>query len=156
MGDKIFLIGNKEDYSVFEANANNIDALPIKNLPMTYFPFFYNNSEMSLEKLKRIVPLMENYTETKDDNGAAKHTIDTEQLFSLLTILEEPYQPFNNNNIFHIRLFISIVWILLGFMTLIMLSFYFQDKYTYFILFMILLLLIVSTIWALVVTTKSL
>lgn len=155
MSDKLYLIGNKEDYSVFEANAKNVDTLPIKNLPMSYFPFFYNNSEMSLEKLKSIVQLTENYSITKDEEKSAKHTIDTEKLFELLTILEEPYQPFNNNNIYHIRLFIGMVWFIIGFVILKILNYYLKDKYSYFILFMIMMLLIMSTIWALVITTKS-
>lgn len=155
MSDNIYLIGNKEDYSVFESNANNIDLLPIKNLPMSYFPFFYNNSEMSLDKLKQIVPLVENYTETNDENSS-KHTVDTEKLFGLLTKLEEPYQPFNNNNIQHIRTFITIVWILIGFLLLKLLNSLFKDKYIYFILVMVLILLFMSTMWALAVTTRSL
>lgn len=155
MSDNIYLIGNKEDYSVFESNANNIDVLPIKNLPMSYFPFFYNNSEMSLDKLKQIVPLVENYTETNDENSS-KHTVDTEKLFGLLTKLEEPYQPFNNNNIQHIRTFITIVWILIGFLLLKLLNSLFKDKYIYFILVMVLILLFMSTMWALAVTTRSL
>jgi hypothetical protein len=155
MSDNIFLIGTKEDYSVFEANPNNVDTLPIKNLPMSYFPFFFNNSEMSLEKLKKIVPLVENYSTTKDENLSVKYTIDTEKLFNLLTILEEQYQPFNNNNIYHIRVFISIIWVVIGFAILKCLNYYLKDKYTYFILFLILMLLVISTIWALVITTKS-
>lgn len=155
MSDNIYLIGNKEDYSVFENNANNVDTLPVKNLPMSYFPFFYNNSEMSLDKLKQVVPLFENYTQTNDEQSS-KHTIDTEKLFGLLTKLEEPYQPFNNNNISHIRGFVVVIWILVGFAILKMLNYSLRDKYIYLILALVLALLFMSTIWALVMTTKSL
>lgn len=154
MSDSIYLIGNKEDYSVFESNANSIDSLPVKNLPMSYFPFFYNNSEMSLDKLKQVVPLFENYTKTESDQ-ASKHTIDTENLFELLTKLEEPYQPFNNNNISHIRAFVIVVWIMIGFLFLKMMQYFLKDRYIYFILVMVLALLFMSTVWALVMTTKS-
>lgn len=154
MSDKIFLIGNKEDFSVFESNAYNVDVLPIKNLPMSYFPFFYNNAEMSLEKMKNLVPLMENYTTTNDEM-AVKYTIDTEKLFSLLTMLEEKYQPFNNNNIYHLKMFIFLLWIMIFYIILKFLYNYFQDRYIYFISFMILLLLMICTAWALLITTKS-
>jgi hypothetical protein len=44
MTDKIYLIGNKDEYSTYLADINNIDALPLKNLPVSYFPFYYNFS----------------------------------------------------------------------------------------------------------------
>ena len=157
MGDKIFLIGPKEDYSVYENNTNNIDALPVKNLPMSYFPFLYNTSETSVEKMKRLVPLIENYSTTNSDNTkSAEYTIDTDKLFSLLSTLEETYQPFNNKNIFHIKMFVIIVWMCIILFLLKMCYIWMNDKYTYFILGLILLLLIMCVVWALVVTSKSL
>lgn len=157
MTDKIFLIGNKDDWGVYQANVNNVDALPVKNLPMSYFPFYYNESESSIEKMKRLVPLIENYTKVDGDNkpGAAAYDIDTEKLFSLLTTLEESYQPFNNNNLKHIKIVVIAVWFIIGMFILKIFYYIFREKYTYFILFMILILLVMATIWALVVTSKS-
>ena len=156
MTDKIFLIGNKDDWSIYDANINNIDVLPIKNLPMSYFPFYYNESDKSVGKLERLVPLIENYTRVDGDNkdNAAAYTIDTEKLFNLLTLLEEKDQPFNKNNIKHIKIVIIIIWIIILIGILKMLYYIFKDKYTYFILFMIMLLLIFSTLWALIITNK--
>lgn len=157
INDKIFLIGNKEEYITYESNKGNTDSLPIKNLPMCYFPFFYNNSEMSIEKMKKIVSLTENYSRTEDINAeTAKNNIDTEKLFSMLTILEEPYQPFNNNNIFHIKICIIIFWILVGLGFLKICYYFFKERYTYFMLFMIFSLLIISTVWSLTITSNGL
>lgn len=155
MSEKLYLIGNKEDYKQYELNTNNIDALPIANLPMSYFPFFYGTSENSLEKMKKLVPLVANNKISNGDGHIAQNTVDTDKLFSLLTTLEEGYQPFNNNNIFHITIVIGIVWFIILIAILKIIYYFLKDKYSYFILFMILLLLVISTLWALVVTAKS-
>lgn len=156
MSDKILLIGNREEFKTYEQNMYNIDALPIKNLPMCYFPFFYNNSEMSIEKMKRIVSLTENYSKVEDEGfDTANNNIDTEKLFSLLTQLEEPYQPFNNNNVYHIKVFIIIFWILFAFAILKICYYFFKDKYVYFMVFLIFVVLAMSTVWSLVITSKS-
>ena len=159
MTDKIYLIGNKDDYSVYETNINNIDALPLKNLPMTYFPFYYKNSESSVKNLQRLVPLIENYTRVDDptqkDNTAA-YTIDTEKLFSLLTSLEEPYQPYNNKNILHITVVIGIVWMIVGVHLMKLLYFAFGENYSYFVAFLIFIVLVIATTWSLFITSQSL
>lgn len=157
MTDKIFLVGNKEEWEVYQQNINNVDALPLKNLPMSYFPFYYNESESSVEKMKRLVPLIENYTKVDSENkpNAAAYSIDIEKLFSLLTTLEEPYQPFNKNNIKHLKIVVIVVWFILGMLLLKLLHYFLKERYTYFILFMIFALLVVATIWALIVTSKS-
>ncbi len=155
MSNKLFFVGNNEEYEEYLTNVQNIDMLPIKNLPMCYFPFFYDNSEMSIEKMKKIVSLVENKTRSGDSSMGSTYTINTEELFSLLSTLEEPYQPFNNNNIFHIKIAIIIFWILVILGILKLCYYYFQDKYVYFMLLVIFLLLIVSTVWSLTITSKS-
>ena len=168
ISDKIYLIGRSEDYNAYLENTLNIDELPIANLPMCYFPFFYNDNENSIEKMRRLVPLIENNSKnsvnggdgstasTASDKVNAVNTIDTDKLFSLLTNLEESYQPFNNNNIYHIKVFIFIVWIVLGFSFLRIISYLMESNYIYFILFLIISLLVISILWALLVTSKSL
>jgi len=158
MTDKIYLIGNKDEYGTYLANINNVDALPLKNLPVSYFPFYYNQNESSVEKMKRLVPLIENYTKVSDPDQksqAAPYTIDTDKLFSLLTSMEEPYQPFNNKNIFHINVVIIIVWVLVGIYILKTMSYVFGEYYSYFIILMIFVLLAFATVWSLFITSKS-
>jgi hypothetical protein len=158
MTDKIYYIGNKDEVSVYEANINNIDAFPLKNLPMNYFPFYYNQHESSVEKMQRLVPLIENYTKITDieaKSNTALYTIDIDKLFSLLTSLEEKYQPFNNKNIFHITVVIIIIWTIIGIFLLKIFSYIFKDRYSYFILFMIFILLVFATAWSLLITSKS-
>lgn len=159
MSDTIFLIGNKDDYKEYEANMSNIDTLPLANLPVSYFPFFYNSIETSVEKMKRLVPLIENHKNVNAVGvvgNTATYTIDTDKLFSLLTNLEESYQPFNNNNIFHLKIFVVVIWILIVLCVLKFCYFIMREHYTYFIMFLIFTILILSTIWALVITSKHL
>lgn len=153
-----FLIGNETDYSNFKQNTNNIDNLPVKNLPMTYFPFYYNSSETSIQKMNRLVPLIKNNIKTKENVDGAQetpNTIDTDKLFLLLTNMEESYQPFNNNLIFHIKMFIIVIWILLFLGILKLIAYYLNENYSYFIIVMIILLLVMATIWTFVVTSKN-
>lgn len=154
--NKFFLIGNQSDFKAWQRNTNNIDVLPVANLPMTYFPFFYSNSESSIEKMKRIVPLLKNKSLPKDIEGkVADNDIDTDKLFTLLTNLEESYQPFNNNLIFHIKIVVFIFWSLVFLGILRIIAYLLGGKYSYFILFMIMMLLFISTMWALIITSKS-
>jgi hypothetical protein len=155
MTDKEFYIGNKDDYQKYITD-HSVCNLPVKNLPMSYFPFFYNTNESSIAKMKRLVPLIENYTkkygETSDCQVTAAYTIDTEQLFGLLSSLEEPYQPFNKNNATHIMIAITLVWGIVALGVLRVISMIWNERYIYFILGCILTLLIFGVIWALFIT----
>ena len=46
----IYLIGNNDDFTIYKNNPNDVNTLPIKNLPMTYFPFHYTDMETSIER----------------------------------------------------------------------------------------------------------
>lgn len=157
MDDKIFTIGNKEDYIEFEKNPKNTDLLPVKNLPMSYFPFFYNKQETSIEKIKRLVPLFK--SKSKIPNGmngnSAENDIDTDKLFVLLTKLEDSYQPFNNNYITHINIVIFVFWVTFLYCLMTIAAYFLKRYYVYFIIVVIVLLLILASIWALLMTSQS-
>lgn len=162
MTNKTYLIGNKEDYSSYLSNPNDIDFLPIKNLPLTYFPFYYNKSETSKEKISRLVPILEDYfgkntgiTNSVYGSDGKSENVNLDKLFTILTNIEQPYQPFNNNNIYHIRIVIIIFWIFIGFYILKVLYNNFPEKYTYIIGISIVLLLIMGLTWALVITSQG-
>ena len=157
MDDKIFMIGNKDDFVEFEKNPKNTDLLPVQNLPMSYFPFFYNKQESSLEKMKRLVPLFETNSDIKEGTvgSIAENTIDTETLFVLFTTLEDSYQPFNNNYIFHINIVIVSFWVMFLYLLLMVVSYFSERYYSYLIVIAIALLLVIASMWALIVTSKS-
>lgn len=157
MADNIYLIGSQDELAEYKKNPNNIDLLPVGNLPMAYFPFFYSSSETSIEKMKRLFPLLENEEGTDASLGIkAEHNIDTDKLFSLLSILEESYQPYNNNNVQHITFVIIILWVFLLMMFLKIINYFFKSNYVYLISGAIIILLLISLTWAFVITGKQL
>lgn len=156
MTDKEFYIGSKEDYKSYIERRSVAD-LPVRNLPMSYFPFFYNTNESSIAKMQKLVPLIENYTKKYGelDDGSATpvaYTIDTEKLFGLLSSLEEPYQPFNNNNAKHIMIVITFIWGIIALVVLRIIATFWGEYYIYFILICILILLVFAVIWTLFIT----
>ncbi len=156
---KFYFIGNKGDYEDFKNNTTDINNLPVKNLPMSYFPFFYNTSESSIEKLRKLVPLFETYTKTSissDTSQPANNTIDTEKLFGLLSQLEESYQPFNQNNVKHIFMMIIFLWMIVLLFVLKIFSALLGVYYTYFILGLIGLLSVIGVIWSFFITNTVL
>ncbi len=144
----MFYIGNNIDK--IEYNGKDSTNLPLENLPISYFPFYYNTSETSLEKMRRLVPLLENYIKTDDKNViSSKNTIDTDELFALLSQLEDPAQSFNNNNISHIMYVVIFIWIVITLIVLRLVQFYFGAKYIVVIGICILLLLLIGVGFAL-------
>lgn len=149
----MFYIGNESDLNTYDGK--NIEDLPIKNLPMAYFPFYYNTNESSVEKMRRLVPLLENHSRITSDKvkgKAAENTIDTDLLFSLLAKLEDPQQPFNNNNATHITYFIIIVWCILLLIVLQILQYWIEKNYIFVVGVMIFIVLIIAVVFALFVT----
>ena len=142
----MFYIGD----STIKSEESDISLLPIEHLPMSYFPFYYNTNETSIEKMRRLVPLLENYIKTDDESAInAKYTIDTDELFTLLSELEDPAQPFNNNNVSHIAYVIIFVWICIALFVLQIIQYYTGTNYVVIILIGILLLLILGVGFAL-------
>jgi hypothetical protein len=177
--ENMFFIGDASDYKKYKeacgSGKTDVKDLPVKNLPMSYFPFFYNTSESSVAKMQRLVPLFENYTKSLEvqarDSGtaqasgtagtckteqAASHNIDTDTLFALLSQLEESYQPYNNNNAFHITVVVVLIWSLVAIALLKILHSYFKNIYVKLIMGCIFLLLLFGVIWTLFVTNTVL
>jgi hypothetical protein len=152
MSDKIFLIGNDEgEFGKYKSDPSDPSNLPLKSLPMSYFPFFYANNEASLEKLRKLVPMLENYSSTltaSDDKtqaqNAVKYTIDTDKLLSLLSELEQPYQPYNTYNITHIYGIILLFWLIVTYLVLLIVHSFTGTYYMYVILASIVLLCILG------------
>lgn len=142
----MYIIGNdNEEYLEYMKNNKDINYLPIKNLPAIYFPFYYNNNEISIEKLKRLIPIKDANTDANLDN-----------LFTALTNVEDKKQPYNNNNIFHIRIALIFFWTIIFFIVLKILYIILLDYYTFFILFLMGLLLLFCIVWSFIFTRRYL
>lgn len=153
MSDKIFFIGNdSSDYAEYKSGGD-VDKLPLKNLPMAYFPFFYANNEASVDKLRSLVPMLENYSATVDDKSV-KYTIDTNKLMSLLSELEQPYQPYNTYNISHIYGVVLVFWLIVGFIFLYIVHSLAGPYYMYVIVGGIFILSLFGVFWTFFITNS--
>tara|TARA_B110000444_G_C18834701_1_gene595279 strand:- start:2129 stop:2626 length:498 start_codon:yes stop_codon:yes gene_type:complete len=164
MTDKVYLIGNRNEYNDYLNNKNNIDYLPMKNLPIVYFPFHYNNNENSIDNIKRYAPIIDNSLTLSTDSDEVKcgessdvKCTSTDKLFNTLSNIEEEWQPYNNNNLKLILTIIIILWIIILFMILKTIYYILGEstRYTYFIIILLIILLIISSTYALIITGRD-
>ena len=161
----MYLIGNSENYQEYLKNPDNINYLPLNNLPVVYFPFDYNNkgNETTLNIFSTII----------DDNSTIIEKIDTEHykcdagndknvkcsnikdLYNNISTLEESWQPYNNNNILTISYIIIVFWLLLIFIILKLLHYYFSEKYTIIMISAISIILLIGLIYSLFLTNSK-
>ena len=154
MSDKIYLIGNSETYKDYLDNLDNINYLPIENLPIVYFPFEYNNGKYNLNVFSKIVneddTIIDKIDATDEYNCVDSNNVkcsNIEKIYNNIAILEEEWQPYNRNNITIIYYVICIIWLIIIFILLKLINIYLNDKYTLFILSSISFLIIISLIY---------
>lgn len=160
----MYLIGNSENYEEYLKNIDNINYLPLNNLPVVYFPFDYNTkeNETTLNIFSTIVDNNSNIIEKVDalnykcndgDNNVKCSNI--KELYNSISTLEEPWQPYNNNNIRTISIIIIVFWLLLIFIILKLLYYYFKEKYTIMMILLITIILLIGLIYALFLTNTK-
>ena len=154
MSDKIYLIGNSETYKDYLDNLDNINYLPIENLPIVYFPFEYNNGKYNLNVFSKIIneddTIIDKIDATDEyncENSNSAKCSNIEKIYNNIAILEEEWQPYNKNNITIIYYVICIIWLIITFILLKLINIYLNDKYTIFILSCISILIILSLIY---------
>lgn len=148
--NNLFFIG---DYDIIkEYDYNNINLIPLKNLPMIYFPFNYNEDDKTIDNIQEIVPIIKSFYD-KNDNIK---NINTEKLLTLLGNLSENWQPYNNNNITSIRYFVYFLWIVILFIILKLLYIYYNEYYTYIIISITCGILLIATCWSIINTSRNL
>tara|TARA_B110001450_G_scaffold190945_1_gene179113 strand:+ start:1661 stop:2143 length:483 start_codon:yes stop_codon:yes gene_type:complete len=159
----MYLIGNSENYQEYLKNPDNINYLPLNNLPVVYFPFDYNNkgNETTLNIFSTIVDNNSNIIEKINtneykcdgDNNVKCSNIKT--LYNNISTLEESWQPYNNNNIRTISNILIIFWLLLIFIILKVLHYYFSEKYSIIMISAISIILLIGLIYALFLTNSK-
>lgn len=162
----MYLIGNTENYQEYLKNIDNINNLPLNNLPVVYFPFDYNNkgNDTSINIFAKIVDDNSNIIEkvnpaTAYNCKSGENNVkcsELKELYNSISILEEKWQPYNNNNIKTITNIIVIFWLILIFVVLKILHYYFKEKYSILIILLIVLVLLVGLIYALFLTSGKL
>ena len=159
----MYLIGNSENYQEYLKNSDNINYLPLNNLPVVYFPFDYNNkgNQTTLNIFSTIVDnnstIIEkiNAEEYKcDDNNDVKCS-NIKNLYNNISILEESWQPYNNNNIRTISNILIVFWLFLIFIILKIIHYYFSEKYSIIMISIISIILLIGLVYALFLTNSK-
>ena len=154
----MYLIGNSENYEKYLKNIDNINYLPLNNLPVVYFPFDYDTKEnvTTLNIFSTVVDENSNIIEKVDAVNYKCDDVDKnvkcsniKELYNSISTLEEPWQPYNNNNIKTITNILIVFWLLLIFIILKILYYYFEEKYTILMIVLISLTLLIGLIYAL-------
>ena len=160
----MYLIGNSENYEEYLKNIDNINYLPLNNLPVVYFPFDYDTKEnvTTLNIFSTVVDENSNIIEKVDAINYKCDDVDKnvkcsniKELYNSISTLEEPWQPYNNNNIKTITNILIVFWLLLIFIILKILYYYFEEKYTILMIILISLTLLIGLIYALFLTNNK-
>ena len=154
--NKIYLIGNSSEYNDYLEN-KSIETLPLKNLPVVYFPFYYDSNENVKDNLNKFTNIIYSNTDCKKEENAEGNIFcnNTDKLFNKVSILEEEWQPYNKNNIKIISGIIILFWIIILFMILKVIHYYFSYNYTNIILISTIILLFIGIIYSFVFTSKN-
>jgi hypothetical protein len=161
----MYLIGNSENYEEYLKNIDNINYLPLNNLPVVYFPFDYNTKENvttlnifstvvddNSNIIEKINPDDEYNCKKEDKNVKCSYIKD---LYNSISTLEESWQPYNNNNIRTITNILIVFWLLVIFIILKVLYYYFEEKYSILMITLISLTLLIGLIYALFLTNNK-
>lgn len=164
MSENIYLIGNSNDYQNYLNNSDNINFLPIQNLPIVYFPFNFNNNNND-NNIKLFSRLVDNKSELKSIDDNTEFTCDNndnnikctniKDLFNSIGNMEKEWQPYNNNNINIIIIVIIIVWIFIFLILLKILYLYLNNYYTIFMLSATSLILLIGIGYAFIITGRD-
>lgn len=154
--NKIYLIGNESEYNDYLEN-KSIETLPLKNLPVVYFPFYYDSNENVKDNLKKFTNIIYSNIDCEKEEIAKDDIFcnNTNELFNKVSILEEEWQPYNKNNIKIISGIIISFWIIILFMILKVIHYYFSYNYTNIILISTIILLFIGIIYSFVFTSKN-
>lgn len=162
----MYLIGNSENYEEYLKNIDNINYLPLNNLPVVYFPFDYDTKESVttlnifstiVDKNSNIIEKVDavNYNCDNDDINKNVKCSNIKDLYNSISTLEEPWQPYNNNNIRTITNILIVFWLLVIFIILKVLYYYFEEKYSILMIILISLTLLIGLIYALFLTNNK-
>lgn len=135
-----YFIGSSEEVVKYKENNGKINLLPLKNLPVVYYPIKGTDSYDIKNNIKRI---------SSADNNDNK--IDLNNLLSKLESKEEAY---NNNNIIMIMIILIIIWIIIILFILKVIYILMEKNYTTFMIVLITILLVLSIVYSLFITGK--
>ena len=135
--------------------------IPIELVPASYIPFNYKNYEMNLDRLskgdvfteddyKRVLldykklpdPSNRSYITDKDLKGYLEYCLKDK--------LNNPKSIFNAYSINNMASLVIVLWALIIGMLINILFYYYRDTYSYILLFVTILLILVAVIWKMI------
>ena len=135
--------------------------IPIELVPASYIPFNYKNYEMNLDRLskgdvfteddyKRVLldykklpdPNNKSYITDKDLKGYLEYCLKDQ--------LNNPKAIFNAYSINNMASLVIVLWVLIIGMLINILFYYYRDIYSYILLFVTILLILVAVIWKMI------
>jgi ATP-dependent Zn protease len=138
-----YFIGSSDEVEKYKENNGKINLLPLKNLPVVYYPIKGTDSYDIKNNIKRI---------SSDENNNDK--INKIDLNNLLSKLESKDEAYNNNNIIMIMIILIIIWIIIILFILKVIYILMEKNYTTFIIVLITILLVLSIVYSLFITGK--
>ena len=139
--------------------------LPLELLPASYIPFNYKNYEMNLDRLskgdlfteddyKRVFIDLDYSKEVKDNEVGKKFITETELKnyleYCLKERLNNPKSIFNAYNINNMAIVAIIFWIIVIINGFNVVFYYYRDIYSYILLFITILLVLIAIIWKMI------
>jgi hypothetical protein len=154
----------KDDANTKYLNGKYFDIfgiIPLELVPASYIPFNYKNYEMNLDRLskgdifteddyQRILldykklpdPSSRSYITDKDLKGYLEYCLKDQ--------LNNPKAIFNAYSINNMASLVIVLWVLIIGMLLNILFYYYRDIYSYILLFVAILLILVAVIWKMI------
>jgi hypothetical protein len=139
--------------------------LPLELLPASYIPFNYKNYEMNLDRLskgdlfteddyKRVFIDLDYSKEVKEDEVGKQFITETELKkyleYCLKERLNNPKSIFNAYNINNMAIVAIIFWIIVIINGFNVVFYYYRDIYSYILLFITILLVLIAIIWKMI------
>ena len=148
----------------YNNNGNYFDIfgiIPLELLPASYIPFNYKNYEINLERLSKGDMFSEDdykrifFDYNQLPNPFNKNYISEEELkkyleFCLKEKLNNPKSIFNSYNVNIITILVCILWFIIIIQIFKILFYYYRDIYSYILLFITMLTVLIAIIWKMI------
>jgi hypothetical protein len=159
--DKTYKDEDKEEVEYNQKYFNTFGIIPLELIPASYIPFNYKNYEMNLDRLSKGDIFFEDdykkifldYNKQPDPNS--KTYINEKNLKEYLEIclkdrLSNPKAIYNAYSINIMTMFVCVLWFYIIIMMLYIVFYYYRDIYSYILLGITIILVLIAIIWKMI------
>jgi hypothetical protein len=148
----------------YENNGKYLDTfgiIPLELLPASYVPFNYKNYEMNLDRLskgdlfseddyKRIFLDYNKHPDPSNKNLISEKELKEYLEYCLKEKLNNPKSIFNAYSVNTITVLVCILWFIIIIQLFNILFYYYRDIYSYILLFITMLTILIAIIWKMI------